>query len=315
MASKITVAKSPHILFNKRNTLAENKMQSLLTERELLFILPTYGQFNYARSCVESIVKNTQPGTYTIAIIDDGSPDWAAQNISQWPSCPKFCVHFAENNGLTRSWNLGLNLARTYGFKYAICGNSDLLVTEGWFEPLKEALETGFDLVGPITNAPGHANWQSLRQYCRFKATDDRAYLNSIARMVRGYHSNGAIGCNYINGFCMLAKTETWWAGAINDGNVFDPKYKLTGNEDELQKRWKQANRVFGFVPQSFVFHYRSVSRPDALVCWASKGAFRNESPSSDDRVQQNEHRQLVDEGVAECGEVCGCQTSSGAQL
>ena len=59
----------------------------------------------------------------------------------------------------------------------------------------------------------------------------------------------------------MLARTDVWWKGKFDKQYVFDPRKKMAGNEDELQKRWKRIGQRSGFVPSSFIFHYRSVTR------------------------------------------------------
>jgi GT2 family glycosyltransferase len=61
----------------------------------------------------------------------------------------------------------------------------------------------------------------------------------------------------------MFARTERWWEGRYSGENVFDPAMAMTGNEDELQKRWRKKKFRTGFCPQSFIFHYRAVSRGD----------------------------------------------------
>ena len=84
---------------------------------------------------------------------------------------------------------------------------------------------------------------------------------------------------NRLNGFCMAANTETWWAGAHGKEHVFDPgkKFKLTKNEDELQGRWERLKLPVGIVPGSFVFHYRGVSRKGATRGREGKGHFRKD--------------------------------------
>jgi GT2 family glycosyltransferase len=279
--------------------------------RELLFILPTYGHFAYARRCLESFVNHTPQDMYYVLVIDDGSPDWFEQRTQDWPFLPVSYIHYTHNLGLTRSWNHGLSLARRLGFEYTLCGNSDLLFTDGWYEPMKDALET-FDLVGPVTNAPGHASWQNVNHVYDFQLSDDPQYLNKVALSLRGY-KQPAVSCRFVNGFCLMAKTKTWWANAFDRDFVFDPKCRLTGNEDELQKRWNRRGCKIGFVPRSFVFHYRSVSRPQALSQPESTGAYRYESPRRDDRVQPEEHRKLVDACVEERREIRRREAGCGA--
>lgn len=282
-------------------------------DRELLFILPTYGHFDYARACLESFVRHTQPGTYHVAIIDDASPEWFQIPFSLWPVCPKHYLHFVTRDGLTRSWNAGLQLARQHDFQYVICGNSDLLFTEGWYEPLKIALNSGFDLVGPVTNAPGHAGWQNIKHYARCALTDERLYLSTVARRLRK-HPKKVYTCRFINGFCMAAKMKTWWAGAFDEDNVFDPRHKLTGNENELQLRFRSRGLHIGYVPRSFVFHYRSVSRPAALTQSSSRGAYRHESSSRRDRIRQDQQHSALVERLAPVGEVSECPHSDSSQ-
>ena len=66
-----------------------------------------------------------------------------------------------------------------------------------------------------------------------------------------------------LNGFFTMAKTEVWWSGAFGKDTVFDPGKRMHHNEDELEIRWAKMGRRIGFVPSSFIFHYRAVSRGD----------------------------------------------------
>jgi len=119
-------------------------------------------------------------------------------------------------------------------------------------------------LVGPVTNAPGHRPRQQVKGLVKgYKVSDDQAYIDGVAARLSQDRRLELWSPNRINGFCMAAKTETWWAGAHGAEHVFDPgrKFKLTKNEDELQGRWEKKKIAVGIVPGSFVFHYRGVSR------------------------------------------------------
>ncbi len=72
-----------------------------------------------------------------------------------------------------------------------------------------------------------------------------------------------------------------WWEGAHSPGNVFDPQYPLAGNEVDLQIRWEAMGLRVGLVPQSYIFHYRSVSRPEGLRGNLGAGAYRFHSSES----------------------------------
>jgi GT2 family glycosyltransferase len=165
-------------------------------------------------------------------------------------------------------------MASERGATYTICGNSDILFTPGWFEPLKRGLEY-VDLIGPVTNAPGHCPWQDAKKFGALNTTsDDERILISYAKMLR----EKPIHCmrvSRINGFFMMAKTKTWWKYAFDNENVFDPRYKLVGNEDEFQIRGLYKGMRIGFSPNSYIFHYRSVSRGLIPGVTENQGAFR----------------------------------------
>lgn len=245
---------------------------------DLHITIPTYGQFDYVARTLRSLVRCRPPHLeMMVSVIDDCSPDTEWYEFLRTNSFPLPVVfhRYARRDGLTRSWNCGLKAAQLLGAKYAVVGNSDILFTPGWFTPLAAALEQ-FDLVGPLSNAPGHCPHQNISNY-NIEEIDDRlVVLDQIANVLRMKELQPA-HTHRINGFFMAAKTKTWWDNAFNSdvGHVFDPKYKLTGNEDELQVRWAAKGLKIGYVPSSFIFHYRSVSRPEVLNKPTSKGAFR----------------------------------------
>lgn len=237
------------------------------------FILPGYNAFPYSRRAALSFFKYTPEDLNPVCIyVDDASPLYAQQNWDYWyEGLPRDrCVHRSKptNLGLTESWNWGLQKARELGCRYAIAGNSDVLLTEGWYEGLCWHLDRKAHLVGPVTNAPGWSNNNSQRQnickyYPEYQVMDDSDYLTVVARYIKEHRKIEEFHEVDINGFFTMSTIEKWWAGAYTQQNVFDPKYKMTGNEDELQRRWRKKKWKIGFVPSSFVFHYRAVSRGD----------------------------------------------------
>jgi GT2 family glycosyltransferase len=102
---------------------------------------------------------------------------------------------------------------------------------------------------------------------------DSAETIESVASILRA-KAIGPIEAE-INGFFMMAKTETWWRGSFSDVDVFDPQYPMVDNEVQLQQRWSQQGFRVGIVPRSYIFHYRSVSRPEGLRDGLGDGAFR----------------------------------------
>ncbi len=241
---------------------------------EVCLIIPTYGNFDYAYRCIESFIATTENVDSHVLVIDDASDKWDPDY--EWPQCNLSVYRFEQRAGLTRSWNYGLYIAKQLNHTYTICANSDLLFVGDWYNPLKQALEV-HDLVGPITNTPGHCTHQNIDKFGITITSDDPEALNNCAEHCSKINVLGtSIVTHRINGFCMMAKTNTWWSCSYDAVHVFDPAMKLTGNEDEYQRRLYAKCKSVAYVPHSFVFHYRSVSRPEALFKPESKGAYRH---------------------------------------
>lgn len=271
------------------------RKQSVLTYAKMALVLPTYNDLEYAAKAAKSFRENTKYDTTIIAIndawsgiTDEGFKEWAVAN------CIDHAYRFAENGGLTRSWNYGLSLARSLGCQYTVIGNADTIFSPGWDTAIRAALET-YHLVGPVSNAPGWGSQsQNVVKYLPdYKLTDDLGSIAATAKALEGQQSvdlsKRAVGGSkdgqtvavlpeILNGFTMVAKTDTWWSGAYNKDFVFNPLHKMTENELELQLRWALADRTSAVVPASFVFHYRSISRGEEYV---TEGTYRENSSSN----------------------------------
>ncbi len=238
----------------------------------LLVVIPTYGQLDYGVEAARTALTHT-PGC-TVLVVDDCSPEWNSFDKKRFPTGTRF-HRFGKNGGLTRSWNLGLRVARDEKFEFACCTNSDVLFTPSWADPLVWATGHGAHLVGPLTNAPGHQAKQQVKRHLPdFVVRDDPAYLAEQAQKL-SVRNRFTFTEMRLNGFCLFARTDVWWAGAFSPTDVFNPKFKLTKNEDELQGRWLKAGRVCAMVPTSFVFHYRGVTRKGATRGREGKGWYR----------------------------------------
>lgn len=84
-----------------------------------------------ARDCVTT-VKNYSKD-YELIIVDNGSTehyDWSKE-------CDTY-IRFDKNYGISRGWNIGLLASRGV---YKVILGDDTLVSEGWLEGLKEAMQ------------------------------------------------------------------------------------------------------------------------------------------------------------------------------
>lgn len=222
-------------------------------------IIPVYGQFEYVAKCLDTMVRYCSD--YYCILIDDGSPDWddkweAAFRRMVPPDCLYF-ERFAQNQGVTATWNYGLELARKFETEIAVIVNSDTLFSPGCLVRTAISLEK-VDLMGPMSNAAGNLPDQQIENMIRsYKVSDDLDDLAELSARLREQYRGQIKECR-VNGFWMAARTEIWWKNAFDAKHVFDPKNRITGNESEYQKRFKGK---IGAVRDVFIFHYRSVSR------------------------------------------------------
>jgi len=258
------------------------------TDPTIALVLPTYGHLDYAAKTAQSFRENTKDLPTVIIAVDDASPGVTAEEYAAWAKGLgiEHAYRFEQNGGLTRSWNYGLDIARSLGVEYTVCGNSDLIFSPSWDRGVLTALQD-HDLVGPVTNAPGFGT-KRQRVECLTDSEADIAWAADAAadrpaetlptRPMLGATNDGqtvALLPEILNGFCLAARTKTWFAGAFDSKHVFDPGHPMTENELELQIRWGFAGRKTAVAASSFVFHYRGVSR--GLV-GLSDGAFRPET-------------------------------------
>lgn len=247
------------------------------------FICPVYKAREldaYTRISLASFFATT-PSAVAI-VVDDGSKGWNSeyeqslkQLTSQYNDASIKFIHFPKNGGLTRSWNAGLTLAESLKLDYVIAGNNDVIFTTKWYVGMLHALNNGYHLVGPLSNAPGITakGAQQIDKYLsNFKVTDDVEKLNSYAvELYTSYFRQ--VTESPINGFFQMASLASWLKGKYDSVHFYRPSNPFTSkgyrnrtplmtlNEDELQKRWRNLDMRSAVVLSSFIFHYRAVTR------------------------------------------------------
>ncbi len=108
-------------------------------------VIPMYGKPQLTFSCLSSVLAETQVDTCEVIVIDDASPEPAAEALAVVSG-----VRFernAENLGFIGSCNRGAELARG---EFLVFLNNDTVVTQGWLEALLAVFERRADagLVG-----------------------------------------------------------------------------------------------------------------------------------------------------------------------
>lgn len=256
----------------------------------VLIVIPTYNHFDYAAEAIASAFLASTHLDPHVLVVDDASPAYPGDITSsedvnsllalvpldrQAEVRDKFDVmRFGVNGGLTRSWNYGLDYAKRYNHNYCCVTNSDVVFTTGWDFGVMEALRN-YALVGPVTNAPGTSPEQYVGKYSVvYRREHPKENLTAIASELSAAQDARTKEVT-LNGFCMIAKTKTWWENAFDAEHVFRPRNDfnskgepnptplMTLNEYELQSRWHQKGLKSAAVLSSYVFHYRAVTRGD----------------------------------------------------
>lgn len=251
---------------------------------DILIVIPTYKHFEYALMAVKSAMSCTHQLKPHVLVVDDATPHkfFDAQSIAAMQEVigkpvDQWLKIFPSNGGLTRSWNFGISIASERRYTYCCVTNSDVVFAPGWDIEIVNALQSGIDLVGPVTNAPGTNTEQYVGRYAvTYNKVTAEKDIEAVQRELSAVQK-GRVKPTTLNGFCLIAKTQTWCDNAFELGNAFRPRNDfnskgqpnptplMTLNEYELQKRWHAAGLKTAAALGSYVFHYRAVSRGDAF--------------------------------------------------
>jgi GT2 family glycosyltransferase len=241
----------------------------------IVYILPSYQSFDYARACLLSLHAHSP--FVTAVVVDDASPEWES-NLGWWEGTggPVCAYRFSESGGLTRSWNFGLSVAQEFRPDYVICGNNDVLLSPRWWQGLCHALDRGYAMAGPVSNAPGITapyDLQHVRTYLpHYELSDDPLSIKNTAQYLRERYSDLVVE-SAVGGFFMMAKARTWLSHGYRNEMFFPALIRqllsdkrnrtptMTGQENWLRGHFRKTGLMSCIVPSSFIFHYRSVSR------------------------------------------------------
>lgn len=234
--------------------------------------VPVYGAFPEALNAIRSIAR--ADGCPSLVVLDDASPgdEHASFRVDVENSVPPERLlyrRFAYNQGLTRMWNEGWRAAREAGAAYFVAGNSDVLVgAHALTTMIAVCARRGSTLVGPMTNAPGHVRDQ---QACGV-VQPRQPVVDAMDEVLRKAHGSDSKVVPRVNGFFALGQVDR--LPPYDSENLFNPRNRMTGNEDELQARMAHRGLVSRVALGAYVFHYRSLSRGLAGRS-ADRGAYR----------------------------------------
>ncbi|OAB74071.1 glycosyltransferase [Paenibacillus crassostreae] len=204
-------------------------------------IILTYNKLEYTQTCIESIRRYTERGTYQIIIVDncstDGTREWLADQTDI------LTIFNEENVGFPKGCNQGIELTSSGDI---LLLNNDVLVTENWLALLQECLHSSPDIgaVGPTHNGEVSVNYNTADELWDF---------------ARSYNSNDSSKWEKrlkLIGFAMLIKRNV-----VEDIGLLDERFSPGNCEDtDYSFRIIQNGKKIIFCNNVFIHHYGSVS-------------------------------------------------------
>lgn len=251
------------------STLRVLRENGILKETQLTsIIILSYNALDYTQLCLESIRKNTEPGTYEIIVVDNGSTDGSAQWLATQSDI--HCIFNQDNAGFPKGCNQGLAVAQ--GTEFLLL-NNDTIVTPGWLTNLRIALYSAANIgaVGCLTNHSSNEQAISLP----YQSIEE---LTEVAEKFNQSDPAKWYPWMMLVGFCLLFKREVYMRiGGLDEdfspGNFEDDDYCL---------RMRQAGYELLLCGDTYIHHFGSV-------------AFTGKNNAAQQRARQERYNKLIE--------------------
>lgn len=185
-------------------------------------------------------------------IIEDGSTISDDRREEVMDEVTKY-IDKPEPRGQTHNWNLAYRKFMESDYENCILSNDDVKFSREFSRPLVSGLEK-FDLVGPLSNEPGNADYQSVYEHLDDVSSPHE--LDEISRRLRERYSDPYQVTKYLNGFC-LAFSRGIRKFSFDDGHIVNPNVGVNlHQEEDLCGRIRGKGKI-RYVLTSYVFHYK----------------------------------------------------------
>lgn len=204
----------------------------------LSIVVPVYNQHDMTEECLAAVLENTRD--CEIIIVDNGSEP---------PINPLFSG-FIETTVVRNDKNKGFPAAVNQGMRSAngdviILLNNDVIVTPGWAEKLTQGLDSGYSIVGPVTNYAAGIQGVQIENY------NDKGSLNKSAAAWFENYGDAVEDVNFVIGFCMAFKKSVF----DEIGDFDETLWPCSGEEVDFCFRALEAGHKIGVVMGCYVHH------------------------------------------------------------
>ena len=209
---------------------------------KILFVITTWNQSEYTKICLDSLKEIKEK--HDVLVIDDASTDNTIE------LCKDYGVKFISKDkgmGLTDSWNRAYKHFVKNNYDYFVIANNDIIVPSGALGELKNTLDKWpSSLVVPMSTEKGSGHnrnqiidnwWGSQAVYKDFNRVKDvqDMILNQKEKLKNenNLYMLDPVRQKMFNGFFfMMNKNICQYE--LDDGNLFDPQFLNTKNEDHF---------------------------------------------------------------------------------
>ena len=212
-------------------------------------VIPVYNQWETTRSCLISILENTQGIAYEVIVGDDGSTD-ETRNLLEHASNVKRLVQ-EKNQGFLLNCNSAAREARG---RYLLFLNNDTNVQPGWLANLLDVAEKDdrVGLVGPMLLYPDGR----LQEAGGIIWRDASGWNYGNGDYPERPEYNYLKEADYISGACIMVRRSVW-----DEVGGFDERFVPAYYEDtDLAFEARRRGYKVLYQPQSRVVHLEGVS-------------------------------------------------------
>lgn len=215
-----------------------------------LLVLTTAGTVKWLREAVDGLRDPLD-----VLVVDDATPSHEIADFCATKGL--LFITKPEPKGLTHSWNLAYKFFSEGKYQNCILSNDDVRFPQGFSKGLLEGLKK-FDLVGSLSNQPGHQPKQRLPESLLAKANPEN--IDEIQKeLLKLFKDKPFEQLPYFNGFC-FAFGKSIGRFMFSDNLLFNPENINIEQEADLSKRMQCSKGKVGMCKTSYVFHWKNVT-------------------------------------------------------
>jgi O-antigen biosynthesis protein len=210
-------------------------------------VIPTYNNKDYSKTCVDSIRKFTEKGSYQIIVVDNHSTDGTIEWLKAQDDL-KIILN-DSNVGFSKSCNQGITAAD--GHNDILIIHNDVIAMKNWLDNLKSCLYSKPDVgaVGPMSTRC--VNYQAVE----LKFSD----FNQVLAFGSQYNCSEAKEYEQklkLLSLCMLIKREVIDKVGLLDERFTPGLYE----DDDYSYRILDAGYQLLLCHNTFVFHFGGIT-------------------------------------------------------